>query len=93
MSDPVTLKLKHPIEFGKDKLIEELTFRRGRMGDLKGLVLREDSIPWDAILTIASRMSGQPTQVIDRLDEDDVGEVTAIAVGFYTRCLATGQTG
>jgi hypothetical protein len=33
---PAIVKLKHPFEFD-DARIESLTFRRGRMGDLKGI--------------------------------------------------------
>jgi hypothetical protein len=93
MAEPTVIRLKHPIEFGKDRVIEELAFRRGRIGDMKGLDLREDSIPWNAIIAIASRLSGQPTQVIEKLDEEDAGEVVSLVTGFYLRCLATGPTG
>jgi hypothetical protein len=94
MSDKerTVLKLKVPVQIG-DETIEELAFRKGRMGDLKGVMVREDSIQWDSIVMIASRLCGHPTVVIEKLDEADAGEVTSIALGFYTRCLQAGSKG
>lgn len=89
MAEPLKLKLRTPVEFGKDT-IEELTFRRGRMGDMKGVPIG-DSISMDTIMLVASRLSGQPTAVIERLDEADAGEVVGLAMGFIGRCLATGS--
>jgi len=91
MEEPVTVKLKHPIEFGKDTVIEELTFRRGRLGDLKGVVVQEH-IPVDDLIMVAGRLCGQPAAVMAKLDEDDAGEVLALALGFLGRCLTTGMT-
>jgi hypothetical protein len=93
--DRTILKLKHPVKLGENgELVEQLAFRRGRMGDLKGVVLSgEDRLPWDSIITIASRMTGQFPQFIELLDEEDVGEVTRIVVGFYIRCQETGMMG
>jgi hypothetical protein len=91
MAESTTVRLKHPIEFGS-QTIEELVFRRGRMGDLKGLALREDVIPWDSVMTIASRLCGQPTAVVERIDEEDAGAVVSLAVGFYMRSLVTGTS-
>lgn len=94
MSEPErkVLKLRSPIEFG-DRTIDELGFRKGRMGDLKGVTVREDSIEWNAVVAIASRLCGHPTGVIEKLEEEDAGEVTSIVLGFYTRCLGAGRTG
>lgn len=87
---PITVQLKTPIEFGS-KTITELTFRQGRMSDLKGIVLDGKSIPMDALLALASRMSGQPSAVIDRIDGDDVGEVLALALDFFGTSLGGGN--
>lgn len=94
MSEPerTIIKLKRPITLGSE-VIDELAFRRGRMGDLKGLPLRLDDVPWDALMTVAGRLTGQPTAVIERIDAEDAGEVVSRALGFYMGCLTTGPTG
>lgn len=86
---PFTLKLKHPVDFGSER-ITELVFRRGRAGDMKNIVLRDD-LPANDLTLIASRLCGKPTKVIDLLDMDDVGEVNDIAMDFYLKYLAVGR--
>jgi len=90
MSDTVTIKLAHPIEFGKTT-IEELTFRKGRLGDMKGIRVGE-AVPMEGIMAVAGRMCGQPLAVMEKLDEEDAGEVVSIALGFIERCLLGGRT-
>jgi hypothetical protein len=87
---PKIIELKFPIEFGK-VTITELQMRRGRLGDLKGVKLVTE-IPTDHLIMIASRMCGQPVGVIERLDQDDSGEVMAVALDFYARSLTGGKT-
>ena len=88
---PVTVTLAHPIEFGKGELITSLEFRRGRLGDLKGVTFGSFP-PVEQLMLIASRMCGKPVGVIERLDEEDSPEVLAIALGFYARCQGAGPT-
>lgn len=87
---PRVVRLRYPIEWGSES-ITQLTFRRGRLGDIKAMRLSKE-VPTDQLVTIASRLSGQPTQVIEKLDVDDAGEVLAIALDFYGRCLGAGKT-
>lgn len=87
---PVTVTLKHPIDHGSER-ITQLVFRRGRMGDLKGVKL--DGIPSvDQLLMIASRMCGQTTPVLDKLADEDGAEVLDVALFFFARCLKTSKT-
>lgn len=81
--------LKHPIEFGSET-VSELEFRRGRLGDLKGITLGE-TLPADTLITIAARLCGKATPLLEKLDADDAGEVVAIALGFVEQCLANGR--
>lgn len=90
MSEPVTVKLKTPVEFGS-QTVAELTFRRGKFVDLKG-VNAGPAASTEEIILVASRLSGQPVGVIERLDEDDVGEVFLVVMGFFARCLTTGKS-
>lgn len=87
---PVVVKLKIPIEFGSEH-IEELTFRRGQLKDADGVRVSMGDVPIDTLVTIASRMCGRPVQQLKKLDIDDVGEVTAIALGFYAKLLRAGK--
>jgi hypothetical protein len=87
---PVVIELKHPFDLGSER-ITALTFRRGRLGDLRGL--RVDGIPpVDDLLLIASRLCGKPLLVIEKLEDDDASEVLAQALGFFARCLKDGKT-
>lgn len=87
---PVVVKLKRPVEFA-DEFIASLTFRRGRMGDLKGMTL--DGVPpVDKVLLLASRMCGKPVAALELLDADDGPEVLAVALGFFATCLGAGRT-
>jgi hypothetical protein len=87
---PVTVKLKHPVDFGSER-ITSLEFRRGRLGDLKGM--KVDGVPpVDQLLLVASRLCGQPTKVLEMLEDDDGSEVLELALGFFARCLGAGKT-
>lgn len=83
------VKLKHPVSHGSET-ISELAFRRGRLADMKGVSMGLLSVEADVLMKIAGRMCGQPSAVIEQLDEDDAAEVMRIALGFYMRCLQTG---
>ena len=88
-----TIRLKHPVDMGKDRPpVEEISIRRGRLGDLRGVQVGEP-VPAETLMMIGSRMTGQPLGVIERLDEEDAGSVMAAVLGFIERCLTTGRTG
>ncbi len=86
---PRVVKLQHPIQFGSER-ITSLEFRRGRMGDIKGMKLG-DTVATEQLVLLASRLSGQPTNVIEMLDVEDAGEVMEIALDFFAKCLAGGK--
>lgn len=90
MSERMTITLDTPIEFGK-QTITELSVRPGRFGDLKGLRLGDPKgYPFEDIITVAARMCGQPSGVIEKLGEGDVGKVMVLVMGFLALCLGTG---
>lgn len=93
MDDAKIVTLRHPIAFGSET-VSELRFRRGRLGDLKGIALPSDAaaVRMDDLILLAGRLCGQPPALIERLDEDDSGEVLALALGFIGRSLSTGPT-
>lgn len=86
---PIRIALTAPIEWSGQR-ITGLEVRRGKLGDIKGIKLTRE-MPTEDLIKIASRLTGQPTQVIELLDADDAGEVMEIAADFYGRCLG-GRT-
>lgn len=86
---PRVHKLKHPIDFAGER-IAALTFRRGKLGDIKGMKL-EGVPPVDHLLLIASRMCGTPVAALEMLDGDDAEPVLEIALTFFTKCLGAGS--
>lgn len=85
---PRVVTLKYPIDFGSQH-ITTLELRRGRMGDLKGIKLGA-TVATSDLLLLASRLSGQPVNVIELLDAEDAGEVMDVVLDFFARCLSTG---
>lgn len=85
---PVVVTLRRAVAFGSET-ITVLTFRRGKLGDLKGMPL-DGNVTVDQLLMIASRMCGQPTKVLEMLDDDDSPEVFELALGFFARSLGGG---
>lgn len=88
---PVVVTLRFPVPHGK-RSITELVFQKGRVGLLKGMPT--DTMPnADQCMMLASRLCGEPLDVIERLDPDDSAEVMALALGFFARCLTTRPAG
>jgi hypothetical protein len=85
---PVVVTLTNPIDFGSQR-IASLEFRRGRLGDLKGMPLQSPSI--DQLVLLASRMCGQPVKVIEMLADEDAAAVLEIALVFFGRSLGAGR--
>lgn len=86
---PVVVTLKHPVDFGSER-VSQLEFRRGRMGDLKGM--KVDTVPpADQLLMIASRLCGKPVKVLEMLDAEDGAEVLELALDFFAKCLEGGN--
>lgn len=87
---PMVVTLKHPVQFGSE-LVTALEFRRGRLGDFKGMKLGE--LPSsDQLMLIASRLCGRPLKVIELLVDEDAEEVMGAAFAFFARCLPGGKT-
>lgn len=91
MTDPVTVKLRAPIQLGREQLIEELTFRAPTGKDFRRL----PTVPgyeMDTILALAARLSGQTDLVIDKLSGEDLEEVVALVAGFMPGSRPTGRS-
>jgi len=90
MEWPHTVKLERPVEFAGDT-ISSLTFQRGKLKFLRGMTLERTPTVDEAVL-IASRLCGQPVQVIEELEGKDAGEAVAVALAFFARCLGTTES-
>lgn len=88
---PKTIELRYPIDWG-GQTIMSLTLRPPTGKDFRGFPLQPD---WDQLLALASRLSGQPDPVIDRLvgtlTSGDLGEVVDTCLGFTKDSQPTGN--
>lgn len=81
MSTKTKLKLLEPVEFGSEHILE-LEFKKPTIGDIKGMKLTDPSL--EDILKIASKLSGQSMQIIDRLSIADGLAVAEIVGNFLS---------
>lgn len=91
------IHLRHPIEGGSEKgMIDRLVMRRGRFGDLRGLTLGAVAlrqVATEDCMLIASRLSGIPVGIIERVDEDDYGDIMEVVMDFLSKSLRGGASG
>ncbi len=85
------LILKKPIVLGGDMpTVTVLNFREEVVaGDMRGITIR-DSMTFDEVVKIASRLTGQPDAVMAKLSVADLGEVVRIVGGFLNGGPETG---
>jgi hypothetical protein len=89
---PVVIKLDYPIEWGSDIRTEISIRRRLKLKDLRGLSM--DTLQTiDGILEIVSKITGEPTALLDELDPDDFGKIGGMMGDFFANGLATGPRG
>ncbi len=89
-SFPRTVILEKPIKLKNGTNVDELVFREGRAGDLRGVRVG-DGIDIDDLMKIAGRMCGHGVHVVHRLSGADAAVAIGIAKDFFTECLATGS--
>ncbi len=64
--------------------------RRGRLADIKGCKISQE-LSMEQVMTVAARLSGLPAAALERLDQEDAGEVIDVALDFYRACLTAGS--
>lgn len=84
---PFHLKLATPIKM-KGVMLTELTFRRGCLGDGVNIDLTPGKIAMNDLILIASRLAGQTTAVIKKLEGTDAKEAVAVGLDFIATVLA-----
>lgn len=81
-------KLKKPLEWGSET-ITELSFKEPCIGDIKFMKL--DSITLDDILKLASKLSAQSQEIINRLSIEDGMGVAELLGNFLNPSQKTGK--
>lgn len=85
--EPKTYTLKHPVTVGSET-ISVLSFRRPVAGDFKDVSLQ--NITAGDLMKAAGKMCGQPQQVIEKIDLEDVFALTELVTDFLPSGLLTG---
>lgn len=88
-AQPCTIELQHPITWGK-KEIAEIVLRPVTGADLRKLKTPTDR-PLAMVLELAGYLSGQPYQIIDRLQGEDLGRVMDETNFFFASSQETGK--
>lgn len=88
MADPVVIDLANPIEFGS-KMITELTIQPLKAKHLRRLKASEDR-SLAMMIELAGYLAGQPTQVIDELEGEDLHRVIGVVADFFGGGPQTG---
>ncbi len=86
---PIIVKLKYPVEFGREVVTQLTAERRLRIGDMKGM--KPGELTTDDQMMIAARWFGVNTRVVEGLDMDDWAEVQRAMVPFFAAFRETGQ--
>lgn len=90
MELPYTHKLLTPVEHGSET-ITELVFSRAPVAkDLRGIRLSELDKA-DHLITVTSRLSGQPPSVIERLSVSDTMACFEVVSAFLSPGPRTGS--
>ncbi len=83
-----TYKLSDPVKFGSE-LISELVFQPMKARHLRAI--KSNDLDMGILLDLASKLTGQPTVVIDELSVFDALEVQKIIAGFFNPGRKTGE--
>lgn len=93
--DKITIKLKTPIQFGREE-ISELNIRRPIGRDLMGLEIKfsPDSLILDAktLFQLVGKLTAIPPNVLAQMDTSDTFVLSMEMQGFLLDGLQTGQT-
>jgi hypothetical protein len=84
----VHYELRWPIQFGSET-ITKLEIRRPKGKDLRKM--RVDQPGQVTTLDLISRLTGQPSAVVDEMDSEDIEEVGEIIKGFTLSGRKTGD--
>lgn len=85
--EPVVIALRHPITFGSRR-ITEITVRPVKAKYMRSIKGSDDH--FQSTLAMASKLTGEPSQVIDELEGQDLRDVLAAVNAFFFAIQGTG---
>lgn len=90
MELPYTLTLATPVAYGSETITSLVFARKPVAKDLRGIRLSELD-KGDHLITLASRLTGQPPSVIERLEMADTMACLEVVSGFLPGGPRTGS--
>lgn len=80
---PRVIQLQHPIDYNNER-ITSIEVRRGNLGIMKGIKVGNE-VQLNDLLLVASRLTGKPVALIEKLDCDDGEAVMEYALDFFSK--------
>jgi len=90
MAGEVVIKLSHPIE-AHGAEVSELTLRRPRLKDLKGISM--DNITGDLMIELVARLAEIPPSAAGEIDAGDFEAIGEAFSAFFPKRPASGAAG
>jgi len=87
-NEPITLTLRKPVKFG-DRTVTQLTIRPVKAKYMR--VLGGPNSALEQTLQMASKLTGEPSQVIDEIEGDDLRELMGHVNGFLFAIQGAGE--
>ena len=94
MSEPVTYALKHPVELRNKEgqvleTVRELTLKRIQGAATRRVLNAQAKGPGDFAFALICESAGIPPSTFDKLDAEDIMELTSLAAPFFGSGPAT----
>lgn len=87
---PYKIKLQTPIEWGTETIREITIKRRLKARDLKSVPVQ--NIQMDHVLSLVSKMTGEPVALIEELDVMDLMQAAEVLNSFLPAGLGIGES-
>lgn len=87
-NEPITLTLRKPVKAG-DRMVTQLTIRPVKAKYMR--VLGGSNSALEQTLQMASKLTGETTQVIDEIEGDDLRELMGHVNGFLFAIQGRGE--
>lgn len=88
-NEPITLTLRKPVKHG-ELMVTEITIRPIKAKFMR--TLDRSASPLEQTFSMANKITGQTTQVLDEIEGDDLRDLLKHVNGFLFAIRGTGQT-
>lgn len=88
-NEPVVIKLRKPITLG-NRTIDQITIRPVKAKHMRAI--KQSDSDMATTLLMASKLSGEISEVIDELEGEDLREVLEAVNAFFLAIQPTGRT-